>query len=171
MKELKVRLRHRYNEKLLWERINPVLEPGEIGIESDTGRFKYGDGRRAWLNLEYAYGSGVSLIIFNGYDNEQSGSGREQVGDLSDESKVFKLSKFPASSYPGQIIMVPQSYSVKTKNEETGEEITENFIMDTPYMSLRKNGSWYWTVFSDQKNKPLLSSELGFFQLDISQLG
>jgi hypothetical protein len=31
----------------------PVLEAGEIGFESDTGKFKIGDGTNHWANLEY----------------------------------------------------------------------------------------------------------------------
>jgi hypothetical protein len=31
----------------------PVLNPGEIGFESDTNKFKIGDGVNHWLNLDY----------------------------------------------------------------------------------------------------------------------
>jgi hypothetical protein len=36
------------------------LGAGEIGIESDTGKFKYGDGKHVWTELEYAFGNGLS---------------------------------------------------------------------------------------------------------------
>jgi hypothetical protein len=62
-KELRVRMRQRYNESSVWESINPILEPGEIGIESNTGKFKYGDGRRTWKNLDYAFGDGLTLNL------------------------------------------------------------------------------------------------------------
>ena len=32
---------------------NPVLEDGRLGIETDTGRFKIGDGSTAWNSLSY----------------------------------------------------------------------------------------------------------------------
>jgi hypothetical protein len=35
-------------------RANPVLQVGEIGFETDTGKFKLGDGRTAWNDLDYA---------------------------------------------------------------------------------------------------------------------
>jgi major tropism determinant Mtd-like protein len=35
--------------------LNPVLGLGEIGTESDTGKFKVGDGATAWENLLYGY--------------------------------------------------------------------------------------------------------------------
>jgi hypothetical protein len=36
-----------------WQNANPILGAGQIGIESDTGRLKWGDGRTAWNNLAY----------------------------------------------------------------------------------------------------------------------
>ena len=37
-----------------WELVNPVLLSGEIGIETDTSKFKFGNGTSNWLNLDYA---------------------------------------------------------------------------------------------------------------------
>lgn len=38
----------------LWTSSNPTLLAGERGVESDTKRFKIGDGATAWTSLEYA---------------------------------------------------------------------------------------------------------------------
>ena len=40
-----------------WTSVNPVLSAGEIGLESDTGKIKLGDGTTAWTGLTYFYGS------------------------------------------------------------------------------------------------------------------
>ena len=37
-----------------WTSVNPVLLKGEIGIEIDTGKFKFGDGSKQWNALKYA---------------------------------------------------------------------------------------------------------------------
>lgn len=37
-----------------WSSANPVLAPGEVGIELDTKQFKIGDGTSLWDNLAYA---------------------------------------------------------------------------------------------------------------------
>jgi hypothetical protein len=37
-----------------WVSVNPVLHQGEPGVETDTGRFKYGDGSTTWTSLGYA---------------------------------------------------------------------------------------------------------------------
>lgn len=36
-----------------WASSNPILESGEPGFESDTVRFKIGDGETAWNSLRY----------------------------------------------------------------------------------------------------------------------
>lgn len=36
--------------------VNPTLLAGEMVIETDTGRFKFGDGTTAWASLGYAGG-------------------------------------------------------------------------------------------------------------------
>jgi hypothetical protein len=37
-----------------WTATNPVLAAGEIGVETDTGSFKIGDGSTSWSSLAYA---------------------------------------------------------------------------------------------------------------------
>src|SRR5688572_31037929 len=36
-----------------WTSINPILRPGEPGVEIDTGKMKIGDGLLAWTALPY----------------------------------------------------------------------------------------------------------------------
>lgn len=38
-----------------WTSVDPVLSQGEIGIETDTDKFKIGDGISKWSELDYAY--------------------------------------------------------------------------------------------------------------------
>lgn len=44
----------RYNPSYVWTSVNPILAPGELGIESDTNYIKIGDGKTPWNELEYA---------------------------------------------------------------------------------------------------------------------
>lgn len=37
-----------------WTSINPTLSAGEVGYETDTGKYKIGDGITAWTSLKYA---------------------------------------------------------------------------------------------------------------------
>lgn len=39
-----------------WSSANPILAQGEFGYESDTSKFKVGDGSASWSTLSYAVG-------------------------------------------------------------------------------------------------------------------
>lgn len=49
-----------------WTSENPVLAKGEIGVEIDTNKFKFGDGIKTWSQLNYA-GSIVASSNTNGH--------------------------------------------------------------------------------------------------------
>ena len=40
-----------------WTQTNPVLAAGEVGIETNTRKFKFGNGTSPWTSLDYAVGS------------------------------------------------------------------------------------------------------------------
>lgn len=58
---LKARLKNRIDTASNWENANPTLLKGEIGIESDTGYVKAGDGSTAWNNLGYLSAPGLDI--------------------------------------------------------------------------------------------------------------
>lgn len=41
-----------------WTSVNPTLASGEIGFETDTAKFKIGNGSTAWSSLAYQNASG-----------------------------------------------------------------------------------------------------------------
>ena len=43
-----------------WTSANPTLLAGELGYESDTGKWKVGDGSTAWTSLAYTYWSQIT---------------------------------------------------------------------------------------------------------------
>ena len=46
-------VKHCYGTAAAWTSANPTLLAGEVGIESDTGADKVGDGTTAWNSLSY----------------------------------------------------------------------------------------------------------------------
>ena len=58
-----VRLQLRRGEADQWVAANPTLAPGEIGIETDTNTFKFGDGSTPWNSLSYALSQTVDDYI------------------------------------------------------------------------------------------------------------
>ncbi|MGN1200846.1 MAG: hypothetical protein ACI4R8_01090 [Candidatus Caccovivens sp.] len=54
-KTLNVRQKQKSDLAASWTTNDPILLSGEIGIESDTGNIKVGDGATAWNDLTYVY--------------------------------------------------------------------------------------------------------------------
>lgn len=60
---LNVKIQIRNDVANTWKTTNPVLLKGEIGIETDTRKFKFGDGVSTWTELEYA--SAQAAVVMN----------------------------------------------------------------------------------------------------------
>jgi hypothetical protein len=58
------RMQQRRGTASQWTSANPVLNAGEIGFESDTNKFKIGDGDNHWADLDYfASAAAISDIL------------------------------------------------------------------------------------------------------------
>jgi hypothetical protein len=55
---LNATMQQQRNPAVLWTLGNPVLAAGQIGIETDTRFFKFGDGITPWNSLAYASATG-----------------------------------------------------------------------------------------------------------------
>lgn len=56
------RIKVRRSPAAAWTAANPVLASGEIGFETDTGKFKIGDGTTTWALLYYFKNSNDSTL-------------------------------------------------------------------------------------------------------------
>ena len=63
-----------------WTSVNPTLASGEIGFETDTGKFKIGTGSTAWTSLLYA--TDASDITGATLASNVTGSSLTSVGTL-----------------------------------------------------------------------------------------
>ncbi len=91
-------MQQRRGTALQWTTADPTLEAGEIGFESDTNKFKMGDGVNQWSDLEYFINeAAISTDIEGAISDTEKGSnngvatldafGRipiEQLGNLID---------------------------------------------------------------------------------------
>jgi hypothetical protein len=58
-----VRIQLRRGTAAEWTATNPVLAAGEMGLETDTGDFKFGNGTDTWSNLAYSLGNAIDDYI------------------------------------------------------------------------------------------------------------
>lgn len=56
-----VRIQVRRGTASQWSSVNPILAAGEMGVESDTNLFKFGNGSSTWTALAYANNSDVAI--------------------------------------------------------------------------------------------------------------
>ena len=75
-----------------WFDANPTLAAGEIGIETDTNTFKFGDGNTAWNSLAYALSGTVDDYILLGAKGVANG-----VATL-DASGLIPLAQLPGAN-------------------------------------------------------------------------
>lgn len=50
---MSVKIQFRRGTAAEWTSQNPTLDAGELGLETDTSRFKVGNGSTAWNSLAY----------------------------------------------------------------------------------------------------------------------
>jgi hypothetical protein len=89
-----ITIQHKRDTASNWTSNNPTMSAGEIGVETDTGKFKFGDGSTAWSSLDYfepEAPSGPSYSPVQG-----STSGYTSGGSLPAATNT--VDKFPLSS-------------------------------------------------------------------------
>lgn len=60
------RMQQRRSPASEWTSVNPILAPGEIGFETDTNKFKFGDGVNHWADLTYFTSSAEIQNLIDG---------------------------------------------------------------------------------------------------------
>lgn len=106
-KTLNTRIKHAYKTANEWTQSNPVLLEGELGVESDTKKFKFGDGTSTWTELEYS-----------GFDNtditelqEQVSENTSNITNLESNFQTFKTDT--ENSFEEILTSVPETYATK----------------------------------------------------------
>lgn len=64
--DVSTRIQFRRNTAAVWTSVNPTLTSGELGYETDTGKFKIGNNTDTWTGLAYS----VRAQLSEGYLND-----------------------------------------------------------------------------------------------------
>lgn len=83
-KTITARVQQSYDSAQNWTTNNPVLLAGEIGVESDTGLMKIGNGTSNWIDLDYFAGNpaDVQALITENEDNYYAVTATGEQEDL-----------------------------------------------------------------------------------------
>ena len=60
-------IRARRDTSTNWTALDPTLKNGELGLETNTGRYKVGDGSALWSALDYFPESGIGVQYDKSY--------------------------------------------------------------------------------------------------------
>ena len=91
------RMQQRRGTATQWAGADPILNAGEIGFESDTNKFKIGDGVNHWDDLTYFVDvDGTSVKTLSGTANQIT---------ASDSSGAYTLSLPSAVTFPGSVTL------------------------------------------------------------------
>jgi hypothetical protein len=82
------RMQQRRGTEEQWTLANPVLAAGEIGLETDTNKFKIGDGVNNWEGLSYFVNADGLSNELEGYILETEKGAALGVATLDDEGQV-----------------------------------------------------------------------------------
>lgn len=83
-------IQFRRDTSVNWASVNPVLAQGELGLETDTAKYKIGDGATAWNSLPYGALSGAI--------------GALQLNETTDPSPVAGALQFYTKAVSGRLL-------------------------------------------------------------------
>lgn len=134
--------RFRRRKAKAWEEENPLLERGEPGYETDTGRVKVGDGINHWNNLDFVGDALIGDLAERIAFLEEGGSSQGSVlvyGDYFDmASPTLVLDCAGKTAVNVRRVIIPSSYSGP---EAFVEVKLKNLADGTPYQINVENQS------------------------------
>ena len=139
------RIKLRRDTAANWLDTNPILAAGEPGLETDTGKIKYGDGETAWALLEHAGGDTLnddgSISITTGSTDYWVASQRREDEDTYGRGvrhdslgNVYALTKTEYDNGDENIAVI-------TKYSPTGTVLWQHTITDANPFSLAVDSS------------------------------
>lgn len=122
MKEVIVKMAQRIYTAQEWISNNPCLLKGEMGVESDTSLFKFGDGETLWVDLPYAR-TVIDLSVDETSDNPVSGAAvADQLKLKQDKIRIATI-LFKASEWVSKDGNASAVSTISTEDSTTGENL------------------------------------------------
>jgi hypothetical protein len=128
-----------------WTSTNPTLAAGEMGLETDTGKFKLGNGSTAWASLTYATNGTIPLSTVTAKGDLIAGTASGTVDRVAVGTNGFYL-KADSTQSTGVIWTTvsagQQPGTAKISNGSTGGPYTYNFALSTGAYSISLTNSF-----------------------------
>lgn len=141
-KTINTRQKQKYDTSSNWTANNPTLLAGEIGIESDTNKFKVGNGTSTWNELDYAGGSEVTLYSTIG-QNTDGAMTQKAVSDALPQAVTVTLTE---SQNFNNIVITNEQFELLLSNPEN--YLIVEMSIGSLAVSLKYRRSQYFTMTS-----------------------
>lgn len=167
-----------------WSTENPVLLDGELGIETDTGRGKVGDGSKSWNNLTYVFNRNsnryVEFIIGTQISSTGSFTGVTQDISLYDGKCINYYLPFNGNGNATLELTFPNNTKSGAKPIYIlgSKRLTTEFNAEQVFMmcySLTKD-AWYCGNYSENiesltvgEVNEIFNSSLGIANADVTE--
>lgn len=129
-----------------WTAQNPVLAEGEVGLETDTRKFKAGDGTTAWTGLQYYGGSGggaSTFITLSDVPQSYTGQGGKLVRVKADASGLeFFTLTISSGDVTTALGFTPENVANKSLNVDADQ------ASNTKYPSVKAVYQWAINTFT-----------------------
>ena len=130
-----------------WTSVNPILSEGEMGIETDTQKFKFGDGATEWSSLPYA-SSGSSGDIPTKLSQLENDCGFITMTDV--EGKHYTtMSAVEAKKYTTMSAVEAKGYATLTDVAEAGYTKNTGTVKSVNGETPDINGNVYLNIPSE----------------------
>lgn len=103
-----VRIQFRRDTANNWKGVNPVLADGEMGVESDTNKFKFGNGTSTWNEL--------------GYASSEAGNIPTKLSELENDTGFITLSGVEVAGFIKQDALTNYALKSEVPTDETVAE-------------------------------------------------
>ena len=115
-----VQIQFRRDTAANWTSANPVLAQGELGLETDTARYKIGDGSTAWASLSYSSlpSNAISTNVIDAKGDLLVGTADNTVARLAVGAVANYVLMVDSSTATGlKLAAIPPSGGLSTSTE------------------------------------------------------
>jgi hypothetical protein len=150
-----------------WTTINPVLSEGEIGFETNTGKFKIGNGSSAWSALDYFQAN----IDLSGYLTISSASTTYLT--QASASTTYLTQASASTSYLTQA-SASTTYLTATSPQVVLSAVTSNYTLaltdSNDFIPLTSSAAFTITVPADNTVNFPVGTRIDMVQLGTGQV-
>ena len=148
-----------------WTSADPTLYAGEIGYETDSGRFKIGDGTTAWTSLDYSAVVPTGFLAGSGLSVSVAADGSTVTYSLSDptiqSTDITDFNSAVSGLLPVKNVSAGSGVSVSSNNGDYTVSLSDPTVQLADITDLTTNARSFLLTPSSSNLATLVTDETG----------